>query len=130
MKVKVLLIINAVIATLYGIIMLLIPSQFGSMYGFNATPELIFVSRLLGLYLFATGLLSWLIKDAPSSEPRRAVLFSFLAMDVLGFVVTLIYQLNGVVNATGWSSVVVYLLLGIGFAYLLFAKPASPQERR
>jgi hypothetical protein len=46
-------------------------------------------------------------------------------MDVLGCVVTLIYVLNGTLNAQGWPVVAIYLLLAAGFAYFLFATPKT-----
>jgi hypothetical protein len=125
MKLKILLITNAIIAALYGIVILLIPAQLGSLYGFTSTPELNFVARLLGVYLLATGILSWLIRNAPVSQGRTAILYAFLAMDVLGFVVTLIYMLNATLNAQGWLLVAIYLLLGAGFTYFLFLTPKT-----
>jgi predicted membrane-bound spermidine synthase len=125
MKLRILLIINAIIAALYGIVILLIPAWLDSLYGFTVTPELNFVGRLLGGYLLAMGILSWLIRNAPDSQVRTAVLYAFLVMDVLGFVVTLIYLLNGTVNAQGWSLVAIFLLLSAGFIYFLFAKPKT-----
>ncbi len=125
MRLRVLLIINAIVAIVYGIGLLLLPAQLGSLYGFTSSPPLIYVARLLGGYLFAVGLLSWLIKDAPASPIRTAIVFVFLAMDLLGFLISLVSQIDGTLNALGWSSVVIYLLLGLGFVYFLFVKPAS-----
>ena len=34
-------------------------------------------------------------------------------------------QLKGVVNSLGWSTVAIYLLLAIGFAYFQFTKPSE-----
>jgi len=34
-------------------------------------------------------------------------------------------QLKGVVNSLGWSTVAIYLLLALGFAYFHFAKPSE-----
>jgi hypothetical protein len=125
MKLRILLITNAVIAALYGIVTLLFPAWLGSLYGFTATPALIFVARLVGVYLLASGILSWMIRDAPVSKTLTAVLYAFLAMDVLGFVISLINVLNGTVNAQGWLLVALYLLLGAGFAYFLFFTPKT-----
>jgi len=120
MKLRIILIINAIVAALYGIVILMIPAQLVSLYGFTATPELNFVARLLGVYLLAAGILSWLIRNAPVSRERTAILYAFLVMDVLGFVVTLIYMLNGTLNAQGWLLAAIYLLLSAGFTYFLF----------
>ena len=35
-------------------------------------------------------------------------------------------QLGGVVNTMGWSTVAIYLLLALGFAYFQFMKPSTP----
>jgi len=123
MRLKILLISNAVIAALYGIATLLFPAWLGSLYGFTATPELIFVARLLGVYLLAAGILSWMVRDASASKILMAVLYAFLSMDVLGFLISLIYVLGGTVNPQGWLLVVLYMLLGAGFAYFLFFTP-------
>jgi hypothetical protein len=42
----------------------------------------------------------------------------------LGTIFSLIGQLGGVpgVNALGWSTVLIYLLLGLGFGYLRFMR--------
>lgn len=41
--------------------------------------------------------------------------------DAIGFVVALFVQINGVggINKLGWSTVVIYLLLALGFAYVM-----------
>lgn len=125
MKINIFLVINAIIAAVFGIIFALLPAQAGPLYGFTATAPLNFVARLFGVTLVGTALLSWLVRNATDSDARRAILTSFLVLDVLGFVVTLIGQLTGVVNTLGWSSVVIYLLLAAGFGYFRFAKPTS-----
>lgn len=125
MKLKIILIINAVVAILYGLALLLFPVWMGALYGFTADEPLIFTARLLGVYLFATGVLSWLIRDAPASDTLKNVVLAFFSMDVLGLVVSLIAQLRGTLNAQGWSLVAIYLLLGIGFGYYLLAKPKA-----
>ena len=43
----------------------------------------------------------------------------------IGFIVALIGQLGAVVNNLGWSTVVIYLFLAVGFGYFHFKKPAT-----
>jgi len=45
--------------------------------------------------------------------------------DGVAFVLALMAQLKGVVNSLGWSTVAIYLLLALGFAYFHFAKPSE-----
>jgi hypothetical protein len=43
--------------------------------------------------------------------------------DTIGFIVALLAQLAGTVNALGWLIVALYLLLALGFGYFQFSKP-------
>jgi hypothetical protein len=72
--------------------------------------------------------LTWSVRNAPDSEARRAILLALLVGDAVGFIVALIGQLGGVVNALGWLTVVIYLLLAIGFAYFRFAGGPAPAK--
>jgi len=79
-----------------------------------------FVAQLLGAALLGLGIVTWAARNAPDSEARRAILLGLFIGDAVGCVVALIAQLGGVVNAIGWSTVVIYLLLTIGFGYCRF----------
>ena len=129
MKLRTFLIINAVLLELNGIFMLLFPAKFGSYYFFSAGPEMPFGVRLLGVYLLAAGLLAWSTRNAQPSRARTDILYAFLAMNVLGFLVALIYQLSNTVSNLGWSTVVIYLLLSVGFGYYLYGKPKAGKKR-
>jgi hypothetical protein len=127
MKLKTLLIINAVIAAVFGIAFVLVPSQVGSLYGVEATAALDYMGRLFGAALIGYAVLSWSARNANESTARTAIVLALLIGNGVGFVVALIGQINQVPNALGWSTVVVYLLLALGFAYFQFVKPV-PQE--
>jgi len=130
MKLKTFLIINSVLSEVYGIFMLLFPARAGSYYLFFASPEITFGIRLLGVYLLAAGLLSWSTRKSLPSKARTDILYTFLAMDVLGFLVALIYQLNNTVSNLGWSTIVIYLLLAVGFGYFLYGKPKAGKVQK
>jgi hypothetical protein len=44
---------------------------------------------------------------------------------VIGLIVSLMGTLSGVVNAVGWSAVLIYLVLAAGYAYFQFMKPSA-----
>ena len=54
-----------------------------------------------------------------------AIVLALFVSDAVAFVLALMAQLKGVVNSLGWSTVAIYLLLALGFAYFLFAKPSE-----
>jgi hypothetical protein len=49
---------------------------------------------------------------------------SFLG-SIAGLIVALMGQLGHLVNSLGWSSVVIYALLLVGYARFAFGKPAA-----
>jgi uncharacterized membrane protein YqgA involved in biofilm formation len=125
MKLSTLMVINSVIAFIFGILFVLIPWQVVMMYGIQPDPAVNYMSQLFGTCLLMIAILSWMAKNAGESDVRKAILMSFFIGDVIGFIISLIAQLNHVVNNLGWSTVVLYLLLGIGFGYFSFSKSSS-----
>jgi hypothetical protein len=114
----------SVVAFLYALGFLLMPAQLLSMYNVTLNEAGIVICRLFGAALLGFG-----------ENETRAVLTTNLVSDAVGFVFALMGQLSGTagVNSLGWSTVVVYLILAAGFAYLRFAgvrsTAASPQMR-
>lgn len=127
MKLKTLLIINAVVAAVFGVAFLLVPGQVSSQYGIEATAAMKYMGQLLGAAFVGFAVLTWSARNAEDSTARRAIVLALFIGDAAGFVVALVGQLNDVVNAMGWSTVAIYLLLALGFGYFQFAKRA-PQE--
>jgi hypothetical protein len=107
---KNLLTVNSVVAVVYGLLFVLIPEDAVDLYDVSLDP---------------TGALP--IGVSPS-DMRRGITAAFFIGDVLGVIITLIMQLDDDVdaNALGWSNVLVYLLLGLGYGYFLFMKPDEP----
>ena len=128
MKLSVLMVINAVVAALFGASFVVVPAEVLSLYSPEVTPQLQYVAQLFGAALLAIAVLTWHARNAPHSEARRAILLALCIGDSFGFIVALRAQLGGVVTALGWSTVVIYLLFAIGFGYFIFALPKSTDE--
>jgi hypothetical protein len=125
MKLSTLMVINSIIAFLFGIVFVLIPWQVLSFYGIQPSPELNYMGQLFGGALLAFAVLTWTARNAAESDARNSIVKSMFIGDGIGFIVALIAQLNNVVNNLGWSTVVIYLLLAIGFGYFSFSKSSS-----
>ena len=123
MKLKTLFIINAVVCLLFGLAFIFAPVQTISLYGNDTIGgQFRYVGQLFGSALFTFGVMSWLARNATESSARSAIILSFAFGDLVGFVIALISQIGGVVNAVNWSTVAIYLLLGLGFVYFQFIK--------
>ena len=111
MKLSTLMIINTAVAAAFGLAFIIAPTQSLSLYGVTPDPELNFVAQLFGAALIAFAILTWSARNLSPSEARKSIVFALFVGDGIGFIVALIAQLGGVVNALGWSTVVIYLLL-------------------
>ena len=120
MKLSGFLVITAVIACLFGLAFVLIPGPLVSLYGNALSPGGLFLARLFGAALLGFAILTLLARKAEQSEARKAIILSLFISEAIGFIVALIGQLSGVVNALGWSTVVIYILLALGFGYFQF----------
>ena len=131
MKLSALMIVNAIVAAVFGLGFVLAPGQVMSLYSSEAGATLDLMCQLFGAALIGFAALSWVARNAPDSEARRAIVLAFFVGDLVGCVVALLAQLRGVVNTLGWSTVVIYLLLAVGFGYFTFAaKQEPPQTER
>ena len=122
MKLSTLMVINTVISAVFGIAFVLIPWQVYSLYGVEPSPQLNYMGQLFGAALIAFAILTWSARNASDSDARSAIILALFIGDGIGFVMALIGQLGNVVNNFGWSTVVIYFILTVGFGYFRFSK--------
>ncbi len=122
MKLGNLLVAGAVVTLIFGLALVLVPGTLLSLYGITVNDAGILLAQLFGAAFLGYTVLNWSARNASDSEALRGIVLANLIMDVVGFVVTLLGQLAQVANALGWSSVALYLLFSLGFAYFQFMK--------
>jgi hypothetical protein len=122
MKLGNLLTAGAVVTLVFGLSLVLVPGGLLSFYGITVNDAGILIARLFGAAFLGFTVLNWSARKAADSEILRGIVLANLIMDAVGFIVTLLGQLAGLANALGWSSVALYLLFGLGFAYFQFVK--------
>ena len=127
MKLKHLLIINAIIALVYALGELFVPATVASIYGLKdtANPELLLIARYFGWGLLAVGLVCALAANTSASETKQAIVKALFIAHTVGIIVSLTGTISGVFSAMGWSAVILYLLLAAGFGYFWFIKPET-----
>ena len=127
MSLRNLLTVAAIIAFAFGLSFVLIPAQLTSQYNIALNPGGIFIGQLFGAALIGFGVLNWFARGVKDSQALQAIRLANLIGDGVGFVFALIGQVTGAggVNQLGWSTVAIYLLLTLGFAYFQFMKPSA-----
>ena len=116
-------ILYAIVSAIFGLTFVFMPDKSLALYSIKLSPGGITITRLFGAALLEFALLSWFVRDLEESSTRKAIILALFIGEVIGFIVVLYGQLSGVVNALGWTTVAIYLLLAIGFGYFLFLKP-------
>ena len=114
--------IGFVVSLIFALGFIFMPAQLTGYYNVTLNEGGVFIAQLFGAALLGFAALNWSGRDLSDKQAQQAVENANIAGDTVGFIFALIAQLNGVggINALGWSTVLVYLLLALGFAYLRF----------
>lgn len=119
MNTRTLLTASAVVALVFALGLLLMPAFMGNLYGLGSSPVQTLLARFFGTGLLAVGLINWFAKDMDYAVLRPIILGNLIG-DAVGLIVALMGTLGTVMNATGWLTVVLYLIFTAGFGYLQF----------
>jgi hypothetical protein len=120
-----LLVVSAVIGAVFGVAFVVASGPLAAIYGITLDRAGMLMAQLFGASLIAFAVLDWFARNVTDPQARQAVVLANLVGNVIGFVVILIGQLGGIANALGWSSVAIYALLALGFAYFQFMQPRN-----
>jgi hypothetical protein len=112
----------AILAVIYGVIFVLFPEQAIAFYGVTGQPSAAYNAQYFGSALLGLGVIFWYARSFKDWDAVRAVLVGGLVTNVVGLLLTLWGLRQGLVNAMGWSSAVLYVLLIAGAFYCLRGK--------
>jgi hypothetical protein len=121
MKLKSLLIVNAVVLGCSGIGAILLPSNVLSLYGVESGPAVKLMAQYAGLGSFVIGLIAWFSRNVKDAKAQDAIILAFLITYVIGVIVSVFGTMSGLMKI-GWAVVGIYLLFALAYAYILFLK--------
>ena len=127
MNYRMLLFLNAFVAVLLGAAFLLVPSRVLNLFGTETFVATLLMSRFFGTAMLALGLLLWFAKDITEQAARTGIGIALMVGATAGLVVTIVgtFASNAVIRSNGWIVMLIYVLFGLGYAYLVFAKRES-----
>jgi hypothetical protein len=125
MNFKGMMLLSAVVAGVFGLGLVVVPGTVLATYGVTAGAAILYMGQVYGAALIGIAVLSWFAKDAAASEARTAIVRGLFVFNGVALVVSIVAQLDHVMNAVGWSAVAIYALFTLGWAYFLRAKPAA-----
>ena len=118
------MLLHAIITLVFGIAFVVAPKPTLALYGVATDATGTFMARVFGAALIQVGLVAWLAKNNTDTPTLRAIQRGYAGGLAVGLVIALVGQLSGLFNALGWSSVLIYLLLFVGYGYFQ-AKPSA-----
>ncbi len=124
MKLSTFMAIASVLALVFGLAFILVPTQTMSLYGITLEVGGQWVGRYLGSAFLGIAVITWGARKIPQGDALRAVIFGELVVSVTGLIVAVLNKISAG-NALVWSTVVIYIFLTAGFGYFYFAKPKS-----
>lgn len=122
MKLNVLFIITAILGFFFGILMLLIPGQFSEFYGGELTNAGKFNGQLIAAAYLGISTLLLIATKAKEAKARQAIIIGSLVHFIVGLIISLRWQILGEVNVWGWTTVGLFALLTLGYAYFAVTK--------
>jgi hypothetical protein len=121
MKLKTLLVLNAIVGTGSALTAILLGGKVLSMYGVDSNSSAMLMGQYSALGTFATALVAWFARDVEDKKAQRAIILSFLIINLLGVIVSLSGIISGVMK-NGWPVLGIYLLFALGYGYFQFFK--------
>jgi hypothetical protein len=125
MRLSSLLLIAGLLALVFGLGFLLIPAALLPVYGIEAEAATVLMSRFFGAALVHLGVLLYLVREVEEPAAQRGLALAGVVGSVAGLAVALAGQLGGLVNAMGWSTVIIYGGLLLGYAGCLRSRPLA-----
>jgi hypothetical protein len=127
MNYRIMFALNSVVALLFGLGFLFFPTRVLGLFGTETFVSTLLVARLFGTAMLGLGLALWFAKDVTDVSVQKGIGIALLVSAVTGLIVTLLgtFASNAVLRTNGWAVMLVYLIFGLGYGYLLFLKRES-----
>jgi hypothetical protein len=114
-KLKTILNIAGIAASIFGLIYLIFPVQAIAMFGLTTNDAGILITRYFGGSFLSFGLVLYFVKVAIDPDEHRAIVRPLFLVSVIGLIVALLGQFSGIVNGLGWLVVLGFAAFAVGF---------------
>jgi hypothetical protein len=123
MNYRILFLINALVAILLGLAFLVVPSRVLGQFGVDEYAATKLISQFFGTALLGLGLLLWFAKDVTEANLQKGMGIALFVGAAAGLIITVLGTTSGILRANWWIAIVVYAILAVAYAYLVFLKP-------
>jgi hypothetical protein len=117
--------INGLIAALLGLGFLVVPERILGLFGVDGYAATIMAAQFFGTAMLALGLLLWFAKDVNEENLQKGMATALMVSAAAGLIITVVGTTSNILRSNGWIAILVYLLFGLAYAYLVFMKPRA-----
>jgi hypothetical protein len=125
MKLNNFLMLATIVAAVFGLAFLIVPSQLVAMYGVTLTPATEVIGRVAGSVILGFAIVFWGARNGSGAEVFKAVMTAGLIANGLDALILLHATVTGLLNGLGWLQVLINGGLAIGFWYFAYGKGKS-----
>jgi hypothetical protein len=125
MKLGNFLVIATIVPAVFGVALLVVPTQLVALYGVKLTPATEVIGRIAGSVILGFAIVFWSIRNESGAEALKGAMLAGLIANGLDALILLHATATGLLNALGWAQVAINGLLALGFAYFTFGKRES-----
>jgi hypothetical protein len=114
---------NLVMNLFFGLGFSFVPSFMLSLYGADLSPGFIFVTRMFGSTLLSTCIVLWYARRSENQTIIELTVRSNLLYWLLGSIMLLLAQLDGLFNFMGWGTFGFHVFFMLWYVYKMFIRP-------
>ena len=132
MRLKTFMIINAIIAVIVGILLILIPSTIVRFFGMTPDQGMDLDGQLYGSELILMGLVAWFARDISELKYERRIYAAFSIANLISLIISIVGVATGNFDAIGWIAIAAYLILTVVYGLGWLSRPqeaAQPQQQ-
>jgi hypothetical protein len=127
MTYRILFVLNAIVAFLFGAAFLVVSSMALKQFGVDDYASTRLMTQFFGTAMLALGLVLWFAKDVTDEAVSRGFGIALLVGALAGLIITIIGTVSGTLRSFGWVAMLVYVLFGLAYAYLVFLRPRTKE---
>jgi hypothetical protein len=120
MKLSAVFSLQAILAALFGLWLLVLPSSLMQVYGTTPDVSNVYFARLLGAAYIGIAMVSWGARHT-TFETRPLLVPAFATTNSLGVVVALYRAFTAQGSQLLWLNVVIFVVLAAGFVFHTFS---------
>ena len=116
---KTLFLVYLIVEAIFGIGFLFVPGLMMDPMGVTLDETSATFARLFGSLIISIPVLLFFARKSASSEFKRGVVYCIFIYLLASTIILLITQIKGLMNAMGWSIVILHLVFLLWFGYYL-----------